>query len=114
MKHKSKGPTFAILPFFLSCRNYVHTMKNKSKYDEVNILYSHAMRSRLNTNIFLSHIPLKVFSSIAFQFTSSFTLPFSVLKILLDCSNFLFQAKHKIIYCRCEFFRLKIGSQFKV
>lgn len=40
------------------------------------------MRSWLNTSIFLSSIPLKVFSSIAFHFTSSFTLPFSVLKIL--------------------------------
>lgn len=74
----------------------------------------HVMRSHLNTNIFLSSMPLKVFSSIAFQFTSSVTLPISVLKILLDRSDFLFQTKHKIIYCRCEFFRLKMGSQLKV
>lgn len=114
MKHESREPSFVILHLCFKNFPYVRTMKNKSKYDEVDTLYSYAMRSRLNTNIFLSSIPLKVFSSIAFQFTSSFTLPFSVLKILLDCSNFLFQTKYKIIYCRCEFFRLKIGSQFKV
>lgn len=86
---------FQVFQFCIFLKNfsYVHTIKNKSKFDEVNILYSHAMRSRLNTNIFLSSIPLKVFASIAFQFTSSFALPFLVLKIILDRSRFSFPNK---------------------
>lgn len=51
MKQESKAPSWAIFHFFSTFPNYAHTMNSKSKY-EVNILYSHAMRSQLNTNIF--------------------------------------------------------------
>lgn len=65
MKQESKAQSCAILHFsFLeSFSNNVPIIKNRSKYDEVAILYSHVMRSRLNTNIFLCSISLNVFSS---------------------------------------------------